>query len=105
MRKTILKLLTGFVLLVASQACASPSPATPDPITINTAIAQTFAAALTQTSQPGIPVTGPESPTPTATTALSPTPLPTFTSVVIAAPQISVAVATNCRVGPGTAYA
>ncbi|HET9913489.1 MAG TPA: hypothetical protein VFQ13_16455 [Anaerolineales bacterium] len=74
MCKTILKLLTGFVLLVASQACASPSPAAPDPITINTAIAQTFAAALTQTSQPGIPVTGPESPTPTATTALSPTP-------------------------------
>lgn len=105
MRKTSLKLLLGFVLLVTSQSCAPPSPSTPDPNAIGTAIAGTMAAALTQTAGPGIPITGLESPTPIATTALSSTPLPTFTSVVIGTPQISVSTATNCRVGPGTAYA
>lgn len=105
MVKMIRKLLLGLVVILASQACAPPGPPTLDPNVINTAIARTMAAALTQTAQPGIPITGLESPTPTATIASSPTPLPSFTPVVITVPQISVSVATNCRVGPGTAYA
>lgn len=122
MPKTILKFLLGSVLLIATQACAPAAPTTPDPNSINTIVAQTLGAALTQTSQPGIPVSGEETPTPTASpeppaatqtpsatmTALSlftPTPVFTSTSVVPSAvAQVSVSVPTNCRVGPGTAY-
>lgn len=106
MRKTILKLLMGFLLLVATQACTSLGPSTPDPDRIKTTIAETFAAALTQTAQPGIPVTGPETSTPTITLTQVPssTPFPTFTAVR-GVPQVSVSVPTNCRMGPGTAYA
>ena len=113
MRKITLKLLLGSVLLIASQACAPGQP-TPDLNTINTAIAQTLAAAATQTSEPGIPVTGDESPTPTVTMAV---PTPTSTAIVLPSPvststsiftpavaQVSVTVPTNCRVGPGVAY-
>ena len=81
MPKTSLKLLLGSVLLVASQACAPPVPATPDPNVINTAIAQTLAAGQTQTSQPSIPITGDETPTPSVTVG------PTFTAIVL--PSIS----------------
>jgi len=121
MPKTILKLLLGSGLLIAS-ACAPPSPSTPDPNSINTIVAQTVAV-LAQTSQPGIPVTGDESPTPlsspqlpaatqtppatmTALSLFTPTPLFTPTlAVTSAVAQIQVSVPTNCRVGPGTAYA
>jgi len=104
MCKTILKLLLGSVLLIASQACAPAGVMTPDPNAVSTAIAGTRAAALTQTAQPGIPITGQESPTPSATLAASETPFPTFTQVILGT-RVSVSVATNCRVGPGTAYA
>lgn len=119
MLKTFLKLMLGVVFLISVQACAPGQP-TLDPDTINTAIAQTLAAD-TPTSGPGIPVTGDESATPTATLST-----PTF-STVIATPtstalilptlsltstpgmtpvgaEVSVSVPTNCRVGPGTAY-
>jgi hypothetical protein len=109
MPKTLLKRFLGSMLLIALQACA-PGGVTPDPNTINTAIAQT-SVALTQTSGPGIPITGDESPTPTPSPlptatqtpslTLSPTPIFTFTPVV---PLISVSVPTNCRVGPGIPY-
>ena len=95
-------------LLIASLACATPtvSVSTPDANSISTTIAQTIAVALTQTGQPGIPVTGgsPTStftPTFTPTATLSPTPIFTATPLV---PQITVSVATNCRVGPGRIY-
>lgn len=104
MLRLILKLSLGFLLLIASQACAPRAATTPDPNVIGTAIAQTRAVALTQTAQPGIPITGNESPTPTPTIPASATPFPTFTPVVIGTPQVSVSVSTNCRVGPGTAY-
>ena len=103
MLKTILKLLLGTVLLIVSQACAAPVAPTLDPGAINTAIAQTFAAALTQTAQPGIPITGPETLTPTLTPAASPTSFFTPTPVVLFS-QVSVSVATNCRSGPGQSY-
>lgn len=99
------------ILLVASLACTSSSStiSTPDPNLINTAIAQTVVAALTQTAQPGIPVTGGspiatitlELPTLSPTVTLSPVPMFTSTPVI---PQITVSVATNCRIGPGKIY-
>ena len=111
MPKTFLKLLVGSVLLIATQACAPSIPATSDPGVINTAVAQTLAAAQTQTSEPGIPVTGDESPTPSATVAPTSTaivlPSPVLTSTTGVTPgvaQVTVSVPTNCRVGPGVAY-
>jgi hypothetical protein len=77
---------------------------------MGTAIAQTIAAAVTQTSQVLIPITNletptatftPEPPTVTPTITLTSTPVYTFTPLI---PLISVSVATNCRVGPGRAY-
>ncbi len=111
MPKTFLKLLVGSVLLIATQACAPSIPATSDPGVINTAVAQTLAAAQTQTSEPGIPVTGDESPTPSATVSPTSTaiilPSPVLTSTAGVTPgvaQVTVSVPTNCRVGPGVAY-
>jgi hypothetical protein len=71
---------------------------------------QTMASGVTQTAVAGIPVGFIETATPTSTPALptlsptatlSPTPIFTTTPLV---PQISVSVATNCRVGPGKVY-
>jgi hypothetical protein len=109
MFKTILGLLLVLIFVTALQSCAPAGVATPDPNLIGTLIAQTMAA-YTPTSDPGIPVTGDESPTPTMTP--SPTATPTAISLVTStvsippgAVQISVSVPTNCRVGPGIAYA
>jgi len=94
------------VLLIASLACASPtisiSTSTPDSGSVGTIIAQTAAAALTQTAQalPSTP-TVTELPTITLTPTLSPT--PTFTATPLI-PQLRVSVATNCRLGPGDTY-
>ncbi len=108
-------LLSVSILLVVSQACTVPGISTSDPNSVNTAIAQTIVAALTQTSQPImpiIPITGLESPTatqtftpelPTFTPTETLTPTPVFTSTPLV-PQISVSVPTNCRVGPGKVY-
>ncbi len=104
------------VLLLASLACALPStpvPVTQDQNFFNTAIAQTVAAAVGQTQ--GVP-----SPVPiimaTDTLAVSSTPLPpTFTPTITVTPspiftstplvpQVSVSIATNCRLGPGIVY-
>jgi hypothetical protein len=99
--------------MIAALACTTPNVtiiSTPDSNLISTTVAQTVAAALTQTAQPFIPITGdatptstftPEPPTLTPTATLSPTPIFTFTPAV---PQITVSVATNCRVGPGKVY-
>ena len=111
MLKTTLSLLLVSVVLIAIQACAPLGTPTPNPNSINTAIANTMSVALTQTSSVLMPVTGQQSPTPTSSPViptttptsilLSPTTIFTATSV---APQVSVSVATNCRVGPGAAY-
>ena len=106
MPKIILILLLASILLIA-QACAPGQP-TPDSNTINTAIAQTLAG-LTPAVEPGIPVTGDESPSPTVTLAV---PTSTSTSIVLPSPdststagaRVSVTVPTNCRTGPGVAY-
>lgn len=113
MPKTTLTLLLVSVMALISQACAPQGPSTLDPGLIDTAVAQTRAVAQTLTAEPGIPVTGPDTPTPTLspspepatptpTVLVLPTPVDTSTPAV---PQIRVIIPTNCRVGPGVAYA
>lgn len=116
MPKTFLKLLLGSVLLTAAQGCM-PVQQTPDMNIISTAIAQTLTAMPTTTAE-AITATADSSPTPEATTpaptsteTLSPTPdftaTPVFTLTPAGAPgalQITVSVATNCRLGPGPEY-
>jgi len=103
-------LLSVTVLLVVSLACAAPSVAVPtqDINALGTAIMQTMVSAVTQTAGAVIPIDlgptatfTPELPTITPTVTLTPTPVFTITPLV---PQISVSVATNCRVGPGKVY-
>jgi hypothetical protein len=114
MPKATLTLVSISVLLIVSQACAPPGIATPDPGSIDTAIAETVIAASTQTSEPEIPVTGPDTPTATQTISPSPEPpTPTATALILPSPiftptgagsQIQVSIATNCRTGPGIPY-
>lgn len=99
MLKTILKLSLAAGVLLTSQAC-TPGATTPSPNTVNTAIAQTMTV-LTQTPQPGIPITGGESPTPTLTAGQILSPTATATPIVV---QVTVSAATNCRLGPSPAY-
>jgi hypothetical protein len=112
MLKTIPILLSVVILLVVSQACTLPGISTSGPNSVNTAIAQTIVVGLTQTAGAVIPIDiensptaaqtfTPELPTLTPTETLTPTPVSTYTPLI---PQISVSVATNCRVGPGKVY-
>jgi len=103
--------LSVAVLLIASQSCALPSVAgTPDPNFVGTMVAQTIIANITQTTGTVTSISNSETPSPTFT-PLPPTdtptptvsPLPLFTSTPLT-PQISVSVATNCRIGPGKIY-
>lgn len=105
-------LLSVSILLIASLACVVPSVSiTPDPNLMGTIVAQTIVAGLTQIAPTMTPISvisetpsstfTPEPPTVTPTETLTPTPLFTSTPLV---PQISVSVATNCRVGPGRIY-
>jgi hypothetical protein len=114
MRKSTPILLSIAVLLILSLACAVsgvPAP-TQDINSLGTAIMGTMMSAATQTAAAGFPVGlvdtstptqtfTPELPTVNPTATSSPMPIFTATSVV---PQISVSVATNCRVGPGKIY-
>lgn len=107
--------LSVTVLLILSLACVLPSVVvapTQDISALGTVVMQTMIAGASQTAQAVIPVeivetssliptSTPEPPTLTPTITLSPTPVWTATPV---APQISVSVATNCRVGPGRVY-
>ncbi len=122
MRKTILKPLLVLALLLATSACVPSFVVTATPSGAKTAVGQT-PAGLTTTPQPGIPITGGESPTATMVTSvpttvivtaspsgvptllLSPAPGLTSTPVVsTGAAQVSVSVGTNCRSGPGVKY-
>jgi hypothetical protein len=105
-------LLSVSILLIASLACVLPSVSTtPDPNLLGTIVAQTIVAGLTQTAPTMTPISvisetpsstfTPEPPTITPTKTLTLAPLFTSTPLV---PQISVSVATNCRVGPGRIY-
>jgi len=76
---------------------------------MGTVAAATIFAGLSQTPQAVVPIATLESATPTftftptntPTQTLSPTPLFTLTPLI---PQISVSIATNCRMGPGKVY-
>jgi len=100
--------LSVLVLLILSLACASSGAPTQDINSIMaTAIMQTMVSAVTQTAQVIVPVDLVGTPTATFTPVFSPTvtltPSPIFTATPII-PQVSVSVATNCRVGPGKVY-
>jgi hypothetical protein len=108
MRNSTPILLSVAILLIVSIACASSSVPTQDINTImQTAIMQTMVSALTQTAQVIVPVDIVSTPTATFTAVSTPTqtltPSPVFTATPIV-PQVSVSVATNCRVGPGKVY-
>ena len=116
MRKSNPILLSVTVLLIASLACVIPStPAPTEDINfLGTAVMSTMISGATQTTIAGIPVDHVETTTPGPTSTLelptlSPTVTftPTPTAIIIptsGVPQISVSVATNCRVGPGRVY-
>ncbi len=96
------------VLLVSSLACSISGAVapTPDPDSINTSVAGTLIAVASLITQQAVPIVD------LASATLTPEPAtftPTFTLVpsltfTPGAPQISVSVATNCRVGPGKVY-
>src|SRR5215216_2931426 len=96
-------------LLIASLACVLPATtSTPDPNVVNTAIAQTLAAMVSKAAPSLAPIImATDTPiftfTPTLTPTETVTPSPVFTATPLV-PQISVSVATNCRVGPGKIY-
>lgn len=108
--------LTVAILAIATFACAVPAiPVQPEVDSVGTAVAQTVVAGFVQTAlsqtlqptpQPTLTFT-PELPSLTPTETV--TPSPTLTATLIftptpVVPQMSVSVATNCRVGPGRVY-
>jgi hypothetical protein len=98
-----------FTLLFAMLACSTGTPVvTPfQPIDLNTAIAQTAAAAMTQTALALPPVSQTFTPQVTLTATNSPTQTPTATLFLSPTPEvamITVSVSTNCRNGPGKVY-
>jgi hypothetical protein len=104
-------LLACIILMIA--ACgpvSTAAPLVPDINQLNTAIAQTVAAAVTQSMVPPGPTSAfnTQTATPTFTATFTPTSSPTtlllFTPT-LAVPIISVSVPTNCRNGPGKIYA
>ena len=122
MRKSTFILIS--VLMLLTQACIPNLPApTQDLNFLGTAIMSTMISGATQTAAANITPTSlispspispspeispsplatstPEAPSATPSVTPSPTPIFTATSTV---PQISVSVATNCRVGPGRVY-
>ena len=115
MKKPSPILLSVSVLLIVALGCATPAVPAPtqDLNALGTMVMQTMVSGATQTAQAVIPVDIvtqspivtatliPSTITETPTATLSPMPIFTATSAV---PQVSVSVATNCRVGPGRAY-
>ena len=111
-RRTYLSLA---LLLIASFACAIPSIPISDTGTINTAVAQTVSARLTQNGPQELPSSeSPQTFTPTVTfiplditatftSTITPSPQPIFTNTPVV-PLMSVSVPTNCRSGPGKVY-
>ena len=116
MRRSSRVSLTIITLSIVVLACVMPAITLQDSGAISTAAAQTVIAGFTQgaasvilspTLQEQTLTNTPEPPpftptfTETPTQTLTTTPIFTFTPLV---PQISVSVATNCRVGPGKVY-
>lgn len=101
-------LLSVGILLAVSLACTVSGTSLPtSDSALGTMAASTIYAGLSQTVATVTSINSSETPTPalptdTATPTLSPTPVFTPTPLV---PQLSVSVATNCRIGPGKVYA
>ena len=101
--------LSVIALLITSLACGFPVVPAQDINALGTAVMQTMISAATQTAGGIVPIELLDTPTPSQTLTpifiptetLTPSPTFTFTPVV---PQVSVSVATNCRVGPGKVY-
>ena len=92
-------ILISGIATIAVSACASPAPSEPD--LLETAVMGTVNALaslppMTATPTPSQTPTRTSTPTLTPTATETPTPLP---------PMASVSLATNCRKGPGAAYA
>ncbi len=106
------KQIPFFTLIILLVACAAPPtalPPAPDINQLNTAIAQTAAAAVTQSMQASSPTSAFDilTPSPTFTPSFTPTLSPTAGSIFTPtseAPLISVSISTNCRNGPGKIY-
>jgi hypothetical protein len=97
-----------FILLFAMLACSTATPAVtpPQAVDLNTAIAQTAEAAMTQTALV-LPPSQTFTPQATLTATNSPTLTLTATSLFTPTPEvamITVSVSTNCRNGPGKVY-
>lgn len=98
------------ILLSAMWACSSSAPSAPPTqvVDLNMVVAETAAAAMTQTAI-FLPPPSTDSSTPeiiftaTETATQSPTPISFFTTTPSAV-TIKVTVATNCRNGPGKVY-
>src|ERR1044071_6202829 len=107
MRKFNPILLLVSVLLIASLACTFQAAPVQDINALGTVVMQTMIAGATQTAQGLVPVELADTPTATFTPIFpsaetsTPSPISAFTPIV---PQVSVSVATNCRLGPGKAY-
>lgn len=107
MFKSVPILVSAAVLLLASLACGYAGTPAPQPVPIDTMVAQTLAAMQSLNTPTFIsPPTAtstftPEIPTASPTVTLTPTPVFTATPAI---PQISVSVPTNCRIGPGKVY-
>lgn len=104
--------LLACIILIIGACVPAPTALPPslDVNQLNTAIAQTVAAAVTRSMVPRSPTsafdteTSPPTFTATFTPTSSPTALLLFTPT-LAVPIISVSVPTNCRNGPGKIYA
>lgn len=119
MSKTTTIILAVGVLVFAFLACAGMAAyiytTMPNQSLVDTQVAQTIDAALTQTQLAQVPTMAPILlPTSTPPSPFVPSPLPATPSATLppiilftptpSIPQISVWVDTNCRVGPGKVY-
>ena len=108
--------LATIILSMMVLACVVPAVGLPPSDAIDTAVAETVIAgfvqtALSETLQPGLqeptltPTPEPSPVLPTSTIPPTQTPTATlFFTATPVAPQLTVSVPTNCRVGPGKVY-
>jgi len=108
MKKQKTFLYLSAIVMIIIQACNLPSSAPTEEAVDPLAAAQETITALAQTqeAEPAIPTDTPQ-PTFTSLPTLSPTPEFTATSAFTSTPTfayVTLSEATNCRVGPGTAF-
>lgn len=104
MAKIITNLGLMLVAVLLILACATTSVAPPPAGFVDTAIAETYSVAMSQTMQVQTLYAGTQSVTPTNTRVPSVTPLPTFTPVVFGNAEVRALADVACREGPGSVY-